>query len=727
MRPNVRAPDCVIRLRLDDVPELARLPWEFLYDPDFGRFLLPSTKTSLVRYLNLSHGTYPLSIKAPLRLLMVVASPSDYPKLETEQEWIRLTSALEDLTQRGLVIVERMPSEQSGNRATLEGASAAASGKDYHILHFVGHGGFDEQSQNGLLVLEDAAGYGRPVNGDQLGDIVTRCPFIAFGCLECLSGCTRRSSAIFGGVAQSLVRQGIPAVIAMQAAVSDEASSILTSHFYGSLANGYSVDSALAEARKAIYVQGNSVEWGVPVLFMRTTDGRIFGIERPSDEQQKATQLTTLLRMAQAAVAVEEWGKAVEALKKLLSLDPLHAEAMSMLKRAVQQQQLPDLYARGREHYDAGRWREAFDYFRQVQGIGGNYRGVWALMATARHKLEQAEGLPAYPASSVSAPAAGRSVDPLDQQFRNIVNFLVEGSVVPLLGPNINLCSRPPGVSWEPGQDQYLPSRDELSAYLARKYGSPSNLVSPLVRQAQYTAAMVSYQELHDELREIFAFNYAPTPVHQFLATLPALLRAKGCQSCYQLIVTTNCDTVLEDAFTAAAEPFDVVVYVAEGENRGRFIHRPALSQARVIERPNEYLDLPLGKRTVILKVNGTLDPADRRQDSFVITEDDHIDYLVRSEVTMVLPVKLTEKLRNSHLLFMDYVLRDWDARLVFHRIWSGQVSRYRSWAVNPDRDPVEQEFWSKNNVQLLNVCPDDFVVSLSEHLLTLPPAGGGS
>ena len=80
------------------------------------------------------------------------------------------------------------------------------------------------------------------------------------------------------------------------------------------------------------------------------------------------------------------------------------------------------------------------------------------------------------------------------------MNFLVEGSVVPLLGPNINLCHRPPGVSWEPGQDQYLPSRDELSAYLACKYGSPSNLVSPLVRQAQYTAAMVSYQELHDEL-----------------------------------------------------------------------------------------------------------------------------------------------------------------------------------------------------------------------------------
>ncbi len=184
---------------------------------------------------------------------------------------------------------------------------------------------------------------------------------------------------------------------------------------------------------------------------------------------------------------------------------------------------------------------------------------------------------------------------------------------------------------------------------------------------------------------------------------------------------------MLEDAFTAAAEPFDIVVYVAEGENRGKFIHRPAMGQARVIERPNEYLDLPLGKRTVILKVNGTLDHVDRYQDSFVITEDDYIDYLVRSEITMGLPVKLTEKLRNSHLLFIDYVLRDWDVRVVFHRIWSGQVPRYKSWAVNPDRDPVEQEFWSKNNVQLLHVCPDDFVVSLSEHLLALPPAGGGS
>src|SRR5262249_20096901 len=48
--------------------------------------------------------------------------------------------------------------------------------------------------------------------------------------------------------------------------------------FYGAMADGYSVDAALTEARRAIFAQGRGVEWGTPVLYMRAPDAYIFDV-----------------------------------------------------------------------------------------------------------------------------------------------------------------------------------------------------------------------------------------------------------------------------------------------------------------------------------------------------------------------------------------------------------------------------------------------------------------
>ena len=84
----------------------------------------------------------------------------------------------------------------------------------------------------------------------------------------------------FSGAAQSLVLKGIPAVIAMQFEVSDEAAIALASGFYAALADDYPVDAALTEARKAVFAAGCAVEWGTPVLYLRAADGRIFDVKR---------------------------------------------------------------------------------------------------------------------------------------------------------------------------------------------------------------------------------------------------------------------------------------------------------------------------------------------------------------------------------------------------------------------------------------------------------------
>jgi hypothetical protein len=82
----------------------------------------------------------------------------------------------------------------------------------------------------------------------------------------------------FAGTAQSLVQQGIPAVLAMQFEITDEAAIVFSQVLYEAVSDGYPLDAATAEARKAVHAGPNPVEWATPVLYLRTPDGRIFDL-----------------------------------------------------------------------------------------------------------------------------------------------------------------------------------------------------------------------------------------------------------------------------------------------------------------------------------------------------------------------------------------------------------------------------------------------------------------
>ena len=136
---------------------------------------------------------------------------------------------------------------------------------EYHIFHFIGHGGFDQQAQDGVLILEGSKRRGRPVSGQDLGTLLRDHRPMRLAVLNACEGARTSSTDPFAGTAQSLIQQGVPAVIAMQFEITDEAAITFANAFYGAVAGGYPVDAGLAEARKAIFAQGNSLEWGTPV------------------------------------------------------------------------------------------------------------------------------------------------------------------------------------------------------------------------------------------------------------------------------------------------------------------------------------------------------------------------------------------------------------------------------------------------------------------------------
>jgi hypothetical protein len=221
---------------------------------------------------------------------------------------------------------------------------------------------------------------------------------------------------------------------------------------------------------------------------------------------------------------------------------------------------------------------------------------------------------------------------------------------------------------------------------------------------------------LYDELHTLLDADAAPSAVHRFFASLPPVLRERGVP--HQLLVTTSYDLALEAAFLEAGEPFDIVSYIAAGPERGRFCHIAPDGTGRVIDLPNTYAtELSLEERTVILKLHGQVDrePA-RVWESFVVTEDDYIDYLAKSDVAGAVPVGLAAKLRRSHFLFLGYTMADWNLRVILNRLWSDQPLSYRSWAVQPDAKPLEREFWRRRDVDVQEMPLERYVETLAGH-----------
>jgi SIR2-like domain len=319
-----------------------------------------------------------------------------------------------------------------------------------------------------------------------------------------------------------------------------------------------------------------------------------------------------------------------------------------------------------------------------------------------------------------------RALEP--KHVANVINYMLNGRVIPFLGAGVNLCGRPTEVKWSPSSG-FLPSGWELTEYLAQRFSYPHD-PDDLLRVSEYATITEGTGPLYDALHELFDTDYNPTCLHHFLAYLPSAMRDKSLPVKYPLIVTTNYDDVLEVAFRQANEPYDLVYYEAKaGKNIGKFWHRPPGGKPQLIERPNKYRGLSLDRCTIILKIHGavTREEDASHHDSYVITEDDYIDYMLNADFTTLLPIPLPEKLMYSSYLFLGYSLKDWNLRVILRRIWKSQDLTRNSWAVKRDSDTIDDLFWTNRNVDVFNVDLQDYIANLSCCLKNWPHAGGGA
>ncbi len=227
-----------------------------------------------MRYLELAHPPQILAVTPPLRILGLIASPEGLDRLDVELEKQRVEKALADLLADGLIELHWLEGQ---TRRDLQRAMRRGP---WHIFHYIGHGGFDPIHQEGLLFLADAAGQAEALTARQLATILGDHSSLRTVFLNACEGAASSQTDLFSGTAATLMRRGIPAVLAMQYAITDRAAIEFTTTLYESLADGYPVNAAVTEARKAISLAVNhSVEWGTPVLHMRAPDGQIFELQ----------------------------------------------------------------------------------------------------------------------------------------------------------------------------------------------------------------------------------------------------------------------------------------------------------------------------------------------------------------------------------------------------------------------------------------------------------------
>lgn len=316
-----------------------------------------------------------------------------------------------------------------------------------------------------------------------------------------------------------------------------------------------------------------------------------------------------------------------------------------------------------------------------------------------------------------------------DDLINDMVEGMTQGCVVPFLGAGVNCCGRPGDLAWDPNTP-YLPLGAELSKYLATVASYPAKEEierENLLRVAQYLSNKKGYGPLRDQLHTILDHSYKPTAVHRFLARLPRLLKkkkyGKGIPGFELLTVTTNYDDLLEQAFQDEGVEFDLLIYRAE-KTRGWFWHIKPTGEALRVDVPNKYEVLNLDDRPVIVKIHGGVNRDDPAYDSYVITEDDYIDYLAGADLSNFLPVYVKKELVNSHFLFLGYSLQDWNLRVFLKKIWDDQQKyKYKSWAIQLEVPEIEKQIWRSRYVELLAVSLDDYIAALEDRVAKLPDA----
>ena len=305
--------------------------------------------------------------------------------------------------------------------------------------------------------------------------------------------------------------------------------------------------------------------------------------------------------------------------------------------------------------------------------------------------------------------------------YGEIADLMKQGAIVPFLGAGVNLGARPPGAAWDETAAAFLPSGAELSRYLASKVNFPSqdpHDLGDLAKVSSYYAEMLGRRRLRERLGQLFCRDLKLCDIHAYLAQVATHVPL--------LIVTTNYDNLPELALNQAGCAFDRVIHPTDRKEVEASVLWWKSGATEPIAVPPNQLYIDLKTTTVIYKMHGTVDCLLNKWDSYVITEDDYVDFLARMTSQTAVPALFMRHFRSCNFLFLGYGLNDWNLRVILRNLGTtlpgsemppaGEVEAgVRSWAIQFHPSEFEVELWRARGVKVYDVDINQFAKRLRE------------
>lgn len=482
-----------IRIRIDitGAPELAGLPWEYLYHPR-GFFLSLDPNLSMVRYVQVQEPVRSLQVELPLRILAVACSPKDLEALDTAAERQQLEQSVRKLLDAKMVEIDW------AQENSFAAVTSMLDRRDYHIFHFMGHGAVldDEQGSQGYLMFEDAEHGAVPVSAERLGQAFRRTVRLAL--INACEGAIGDMANPANGVATSLLQQGVPAVVAMQFTISDHIAVQFASDFYSAIAVGLPVDAAVTSARRNVWAGfDDSAEWATPVLFMRSPDGQIFDLGQVQARDTKTAQLQQEVYSS----TMENLDLDLAQLKSIIAkgsrnlmerLSPLiERVARSSASGGAAVDEVEEMYLQASTAMQQERWAEADRLFDRINKRAPGYKDIVTLwqrskvekrltdiygrMVSCAAKAQWHDVLRSGEAILREAPNYKNALE-IYNQARRVLGLPPRPAVLPSGAPSAPAPSRPPSLPTSTQGPETRPPDLPESRSPTTKSNKPSNL-----------------------------------------------------------------------------------------------------------------------------------------------------------------------------------------------------------------------------------------------------------
>ncbi len=299
-----------LRIRLSiDAPEVADWPWELLHDPERDHTFALSPDTLLVRFLDQANRFGSLAqqeTELPLNLLQVLPTSPQLDLAQERRNLERVAAAMPDVLQVRVL-------EGIVTRADL--ADALLMG-DYDIVHFSGHGAF--LAGRGYAGLNKPDGSLDLVHSGAIARLAVNYRGIKLVVLNTCSSGQVDDGRAFQGLAPQMVKFGVPAVVAMQFPITDEAATSFGREFYKRLCLGEDagqVDVATAYARGMLAVlHPDERSWAAPVVYTHAPDGVIYRLPKNQSAWQaldpvvqRARQAALQASLQTSRAQIEDW------------------------------------------------------------------------------------------------------------------------------------------------------------------------------------------------------------------------------------------------------------------------------------------------------------------------------------------------------------------------------------------------------------------------------------